>query len=188
VISTPRVLATSRSSAHGFSKQPQASIFVLANEGVEGDAHSGRTAQHLYLKRKNAAAPNLCQVHLFASEMLDELAAQGFSISPGDLGENLLTRGVDLIDLPLGTRLRIGSDLLTSSILEVTGLRTPCSQIDAFRPGLQSLLYGPPLPGEDKRSLRAGIMTIVLRSGSIHPNDLIQVALPLEPHQALGPV
>lgn len=184
----PFVVATSSSSTHGFSKQPQPSITLIAKEGVEGDAHRGRTVQHLYLKRKNAAAPNLCQVHLFASEMLDELATKGFHLSPGDLGENLLTRGIDLIHLPLATHLAIGPDPLTAPILEVTGLRTPCTQIESFRPGLQQLLYGPPAPGTQKRSLRAGIMTIVLRSGLIHPNDPILITLPPQPHQPLGPV
>jgi MOSC domain-containing protein YiiM len=184
----PTVIATSSSSTHGFSKQPQPSLTLIANEGVQGDAHSGRTVQHLYLKRKNPTAPNLCQVHLFAAEMLDELAAKGFPLSPGDLGENLLTRSIDLIHLPLGTHLTIGPDPLTAPILEVTGLRTPCTQIDNFRPGLQQLLYGPPNPGTTKNSLRAGVMTIVLRSGTIHPNDPIHITLPPEPHQPLGPV
>jgi MOSC domain-containing protein YiiM len=184
----PTIIATSSSSAHGFSKQPQPYLTLIANEGVEGDAHSGRTTQHLYLKRKNAAAPNLCQVHLFAAEMLDELAAKGFPLSPGDLGENLLTHGLDLLNLPLGTRLTIGPDPITAPILEVTGLRTPCTQIETFRPGLQQHLYGPPNPGNPKKSLRAGIMTIVLRGGPIHPNDPIHTTLPPEPHQPLGPV
>jgi MOSC domain-containing protein YiiM len=184
----PTVLATSRSSAHGFSKQPQPSITLIANEGVEGDAHRGSTVQHLYLKRKNAAAPNLCQVHLFASEMLDELAAKGFSLTPGDLGENILTRGIDLIHLPLGTHLALGPKPTTAALLQVTGLRTPCTQIETFRPGLQALLYGPPAPDTKKKSLRAGIMTIVLRGGTIHPNDPIHITLPPEPHQPLGPV
>jgi MOSC domain-containing protein YiiM len=184
----PTVIATSRSTLHGFSKQPQPHITLIANEGVEGDAHRGRTVQHLYQVRKNPSAPNLCQVHLFASEMLDELAAAGFPLSPGDLGENLLTRGIDLIHLPLGTHLTIGPDPTTAPILEVTGLRTPCTQIETFRPGLQSLLYGPPNPGSTKKTLRAGIMTIVLRAGTLHPNDPIQVTLPPEPHAPLGPV
>jgi MOSC domain-containing protein YiiM len=184
----PTIVSTSRSSTHGFSKQPQPSITLIANEGVEGDAHRGRTVQHLYHQRRNPSAPNLCQVHLFAAEMLDELAAQGFPLSPGDLGENLLTLGIDLLHLPLGTHLTIGPDPLSAPILEVTGLRTPCIQIETFRPGLQELLYGEPAPGTDKKSLRAGIMTIVLRAGTIHPNDPIHITLPPRPHQPLGPV
>ncbi len=175
------ILTTSRGETHGFSKQPQPSLTLIANEGIEGDAHRGRTVQHLYLKRKNAAARNLCQVHLFAAEMLDELAAAGFSLQPGDLGENLLTRGIDLIHLPLGTQLTIGPDPNTAPILEVTGLRTPCTQIETFRPGLQQLLYGPPRPGTTRKTLRAGIMTIVQRGGTLHPNDPIQITHPPPP-------
>ena len=183
----PTVIATSRSETHGFSKQPQPYLTLIANEGIQGDAHSGRTVQHLYLKRKNAAAPNLCQVHLFAAEMLDELAAKGFPLAPGDLGENLLTRGLDLLHLPLGTQLTFGSDPNTAPILEVTGLRTPCAQIDTFRPGLQQHLWGP-RDASGQRPRRAGIMATVQRGGLIRPNDPIQITLPPEPHQPLGPV
>jgi len=184
----PTILATSRSTRHGFSKQPQPSITLIANEGVEGDAHRGRTVQHPYQVRKNPSAPNLCQVHLFASEMLDALAAAGFPLAPGDLGENLLTQGIDLIHLPLGTHLTIGPDPTTAPILEVTGLRTPCTQIETFRPGLQALLYGPPAPNTTRKTLRAGIMTTVLRGGPIHPSDPIHLTLPPPPHHPLGPV
>jgi MOSC domain-containing protein YiiM len=182
------ILATSRSATHGFSKQPQSSLTLLTNEGVEHDAHRGRTVQHLYLKRKNPTAPNLCQVHLFAAEMLAGLATLGFDIHPGDLGENLLTQGIDLLALPLHTQLHIGPNPATAAILEVTGLRTPCAQIDSFRPGLQQHLYGPPAPNTTKPTLRAGIMSTVLRGGDIHPNDPIHISLPAQPHQPLGPV
>jgi MOSC domain-containing protein YiiM len=184
----PTLLATSLGPTHGFSKHPQPYLTLIANEGIEGDAHRGRTVQHLYLKRKQPAALNRCQVHLFASEMLDELATKGFPLSPGDLGENLLTRGLDLLNLPLGTHLTIGPDPATAPILEVTGLRTPCTQIDTFRPGLQQHLYGPPLPGTKKRTLRAGIMATVLRGGTLHPNDPILATLPPKPHHPLSPV
>jgi MOSC domain-containing protein YiiM len=179
----PTILSTSRSTTHGFSKQPQPHIRLLANEGVEHDAHRGRTAQHLYLKRKDPTAPNLCQVHLFASEMLTELATLGFDLNPGDLGENLLTQGIDLLALPLHTQLHIGP----AALLEVTGLRTPCSQIDTFRPGLQQHLWGP-RDATGQRSRRAGIMTIVLTGGTVHPNDPLRIILPPQPHQPLGPV
>jgi MOSC domain-containing protein YiiM len=179
----PTILSTSRSTTHGFSKQPQPHIRLLANEGVEHDAHRGRTAQHLYLKRKDPTAPNLCQVHLFASEMLTELATLGFDLNPGDLGENLLTQGIDLLALPLHTQLHIGP----TALLEVTGLRTPCSQIDTFRPGLQQHLWGP-RDATGQRSRRAGIMTIVLTGGTVHPNDPLRIILPPQPHQPLGPV
>jgi len=176
------VVATSLCEQHGFSKQPQARIRLIVGEGVEGDAHCGRTVQHLYRVRQDPTQPNLCQVHLFASEMLDELATKGFTVQPGEIGENLLTSGIDLLSLPLGTLLYIGE-----TTLEVTGLRTPCSQIDGHRSGLQQLLWGK-RDAKGQRARRAGIMTIVLTGGLIHPNDPIRVELPPEPHQPLGPV
>jgi MOSC domain-containing protein YiiM len=179
-----KVLSTSSSPHHGFSKQPQPHLTLIANEGIKNDAHRGATTQHLYLKRKNPTQPNLAQVHLLSSELLSELASKGFPLSAGDLGENLLTQGIDLLNLPRHTHLHIGPE----AILEVTGLRTPCSQIDAFRPGLQQHLWGPPLPGTTKKTRRAGIMAIVHRGGLIHPNDPIQITLPPQPHQPLGPV
>jgi MOSC domain-containing protein YiiM len=181
---TPTVLNLASSPHHGFSKLPQPHLVLIANEGIENDAHRGTTTQHLYLKRKNPTRPNLAQVHLLSSELLDELAEKGFALNPGDLGENLLTHGIDLLTLPLHTRLHIGPE----AILEVTGLRTPCSQIDAFRPGLQQHLWGPPTPGSRKKTRRAGIMATVHRGGIIHPNDSIQITLPSKPHQPLGPV
>jgi MOSC domain-containing protein YiiM len=176
------VVATSLCEEHGFCKKPQTHIRLIAGEGVEGDAHRGRKVQHLYLMRQNPEAPNLCQVHLFASEMLDELTAKGFTVQPGEIGENLLTQGVDLLSLPLGTLLHIGE-----TTLEVTGLRTPCSQINGHRSGLQQLLWGA-RDAKGQRTRRAGIMTIVLTGGLIHPNDSIRIELPPEPHQPLGPV
>ena len=181
--SAPAIEAVSRAPQHGFSKTPQPRITLIAGEGVEGDAHRGRTTQHLYRVRLNPAQPNLCQVHLFAAEMLEELAAAGFAISPGDLGENILVRGLDLLTLPTGTRLHLGNE----AIVEVTGLRTPCSQVDKFRSGLQQHLWGPRnLLG--KKTRRAGIMSIVLNGGDVLPGDRIHVELPPTPHQPLGPV
>jgi MOSC domain-containing protein YiiM len=179
-----RILSTSSARTHTFSKHPQPHLTLITNEGIEHDAHRGRTAQHLYLKRKNPTAPNLAQVHLLSSELLAELAILGFAINPGELGENLLTAGLDLLALPRGTHLHIGPQ----AILEVTGLRTPCSKIDAFRPGLQQHLWGPPLPNTTQKTRRAGIMATVHRGGQIHPNDLIHITLPPKPHHPLGPV
>jgi MOSC domain-containing protein YiiM len=178
------IVAVSLSPAHGFSKQPQAHILLIAGEGVEGDAHRGATVQHLYLKRKDATAPNLCQVHLFAEEMLSELATAGFPVAPGEIGENILTTGLDLLTLPLGTHLHLGP----KAIVEVTGLRTPCSQIDAHRRGLQQHLWGPPAPGGRQKTRRAGVMAIVLQGGLVHPNDTIRIQPPVPPHRLLGPV
>jgi MOSC domain-containing protein YiiM len=176
------VVATSLCEEHGFCKQPQPHIRLIAGEGVEGDAHRGHKVQHLYRVRQNPHAPNLCQVHLFAAEMLDELATKGFIVQPGEIGENLLTQGIDLLSLPLGTLLHIGE-----TTLEVTGLRTPCSQIEDHRSGLQQLLWGE-RDAKGQRARRAGIMTIVLTGGLVRPNDPIRVELPPEPYQPLGPV
>ncbi len=177
------VEAVSRSTAHGFSKTPQPYLRLIPGEGVEGDAHRGVTVQHLYLMRRDPTQPNLCQVHLFAAEMLDELATKGFHINPGELGENILTRGVDLLSLPLGTRLLLGAN----AVVEITGLRTPCSKIDDFRAGLQQHLWGE-RDVTGKKVRRAGIMSIVLTAGEVMPGDTIQVELPPQPHQLLGPV
>ncbi|WP_263379133.1 MOSC domain-containing protein [Granulicella paludicola] len=182
-MTSPTIIALACSSRHGFSKQPQLSLRLIAGEGIEGDAHRGTTTQHLYLKRKNPTQPNLAQVHLFAAEMLDELAAKGFPLQPGDIGENLLTRHLDLLTLPRSTRLHIGPE----AILEVTGLRTPCSQVDKHASGLQQLLWGD-RDATGQRTRRAGIMSIVLTGGLIHPDDPIRVELPPEPHEPLGPV
>jgi MOSC domain-containing protein YiiM len=180
----PSVLAVSRSELHGFSKRPQAGIQLIAGEGVEGDAHRGVTTQHLYLQRKHPALPNLCQVHLLAVELLTELAAKGFPLQPGELGENILTCGIDLLQLPAKTHLHLGQHAL----VEITGLRTPCSQIDAHRRGLQRHLWGAPQPGSTARERRAGVMSIVLQGGLVRPNDPIRIQLPPGPHLPLGPV
>jgi MOSC domain-containing protein YiiM len=179
----PTIFAISRAAQHGFSKQPQPSLRLIAGEGIEGDAHRGVTTQHLYLKRKDPTLPNLCQVHLIASELLEELAVKGFALEPGELGENILTSGIELLALPRGTLLHLGQE----AIVEVTGLRTPCSQIDGHRKGLQEHLWGE-RDATGKRPRRAGIMSIVLSGGVIHPNDAIRVTLPPGPHQPLGPV
>ena len=180
------VSAVASSPRHGFSKQALASIRLLAGEGVEGDAHRGTTVQHLYQKRRDPAQPNLSQVHLFAAEMLDELATKGFALSPGELGENVLTRGLDLLQLPCGTQLHLGSD----AVVQLTGLRTPCSLIDKPRRGLQQHLWGTVSSGSKGkgRTRRAGVMAIVLASGLVHAGDGIHLTLPPPPHRALGPV
>lgn len=179
----PSVHSVSRSPAHGFSKEPQPFLRLIAGEGVEGDAHRGRTTQHLYLKRKDPTRPNLAQVHLLALEMLEELAAKGHTVRPGKLGENLLTTDMELLSLPLGTRLHVGVE----AVLEVTGLRTPCSKIDSFQPGLQKHLWGE-RDASGQRPRRAGVMSVVLTGGEVRPGDNIRVELPPLPHVPLGPV
>jgi MOSC domain-containing protein YiiM len=167
----PIVVAVSSNSAHTFSKPNQAGIRVLPGLGVEGDAHLGTTVQHLSRMAVDPTQPNLRQVHLLHSELFDELRDAGFAVAPGDIGENITTRGIDLLNLPVGAVLRIGG----SAVIEVTGLRTPCAQIDDFQPGLLAAVRGP----------KTGIMSIVLAAGEIRPGDPIHVELPPPPHRRL---
>jgi len=177
------VVSVSRSATHGFSKQVQPCIRLIAGEGVEGDAHRGRTTQHLYLKRRDPALPNLTQVHLLAAEILDELSATGDPVLPGECGENILTLGCELLGLPVAATLHIGAD----AVVEVTGYRTPCIRMDRFQPGLQQRMWTP-AGAAGKRTPRAGIMGVVRVGGMVHPGDAIRVVLPPGPHRALGPV
>lgn len=175
----PRVLAVHRSAQHAFSKQTQAAITLLTGLGVEGDAHLGVTVQHLSRVRRDPTQPNLRQVHLIRAELLEELAGRGFEVAPGALGENVTTRGVDLLGLPEGTCLRIGPN----AVVEVTGLRNPCAQIDEFRRGLLKQVVYPDGAGGVVR--RAGIMGVVRAGGMVRPGDQIAVDLPPRPHRAL---
>ena len=177
------MVAVSLAPRHGFAKQVQLSIRLLEGEGVEGDAHRGTTVQHLYQARRDPTQPNLCQVHLFAAEKLEELAEAGFALGPGEMGENVLTHGLDLLQLPRHTRLRLGAE----AVVEITGLRTPCSQIDKYRAGLQALLWGPG-DARGKRDRRAGVMAVVVASGELFPGDLLVAEMPPKPHLRLGPV
>ena len=176
------VTAVSQSTAHEFSKQPQESIRLVAGLGVDGDAHSGKTVQHRSRVARDPSQPNLRQVHLLHAELHDELQAAGFCVSAGDMGENITTRGMDLLGLPTGTRLHLGA----SAVVEVTGLRNPCSQLDAFQPGLTAAVLDHDADGALIR--KAGVMGIVLTSGEVQPGDAIHVTLPPEPHQPLKPV
>ena len=178
-----RVVAVSRAPRHGFAKQPQEAIRLIAGEGVEGDAHRGTTVQHLYQVRRDPNRPNLCQVHLFPAEKLAEVTEGGFTLGPGEIGENVLTQGVDLLRLPRGTLVRLGME----AVVEITGLRTPCTQIDGYRKGLQKLFWGP-RDAKGKRERRAGVMAVVRAGGTVLPGDAMTLELPPEPHLPLGPV
>ena len=182
-IVAPTIVAVSRCRQHGFAKQPEPAIHLIAGEGVEGDAHRGTTVQHLYQVRRDPSRPNLCQVHLFAAEMLAELAGKGYGLQPGEIGENILTAGLDLLALPQGTLLYLGAE----AVVEVTGLRTPCSQIDGYRAGLQKHLWGP-RDAKGKRTRRAGVMGIVLQGGEVRSKGTIRIEHPPGPHKPLGPV
>ncbi len=176
------VTAVSRSGTHTMSKPNAASITLVSSLGVEGDAHQGETVKHRSRVAKDPSQPNLRQVHLIHAELHDELRDAGFTIAPGQMGENVTTRGVDLLALPVGTRLRLGE----SAVVEITGLRNPCAQLDGIQPGLMKATLDRDAAGNLIR--KAGIMGIVLAGGVVCPGDVIQVELPRAPHQALGPV
>jgi MOSC domain-containing protein YiiM len=180
--STARVLAVSLRHGHHFSKTPGLSIRLLKGLGVAGDAHMGETVKHRSRVRKDPTAPNLRQVHLIHAELFDELAAKGFSVKPGDLGENVTTSGIDLLGLPTGTRLHLGA----SAVVEVTGLRNPCIQLNTFQKGLMAATLDKGAAGNLIR--KAGIMSIVLSDGDVRPGDAVRVELPELPHQTLKPV
>ena len=177
-----RVLGVNRDSAHRFSKLPAVDITLVPGVGVVGDAHAGVTVQHLSRMRRDPSAPNLRQVHLIAAELLDELTTAGFSVAPGRLGENVTTSGIDLLALPTGTQLRLGSDAL----IEVSGLRTPCVQLDRYQPGLQRAVLDRAPEGSLIR--RAGVMAVVLGGGTVRPGDAITVTLPDGDPRPLEPV
>ncbi|GGP25521.1 MOSC domain-containing protein [Silvimonas amylolytica] len=169
----------SLSPAHTFSKPNVASIHLLTGLGVEGDAHMGVTVKHRSRVAADPTQPNLRQVHLIHGELHDELASAGFNLQPGEMGENITTRGIDLLSLPQGTRLRIGPEVM----IEVTGLRNPCGQLDHHKQGLTAAVLGRDKEGNLMR--KAGVMGIVICGGGIRPGDAIHVVLPPLPHRKL---
>lgn len=180
-MSGPRVIGLARSGAHGFSKQRCGTLTLVAGLGVSGDAHAGETVQHLSRIRKDSPQPNLRQVHLIHAELFDELAAHGFALAPGDLGENVTTRGIDLLGLPEGTRLRMGD-----AIVRITGLRNPCAQIEAFRPGLLAHMIRKRPDGSLER--KCGVMGVVERGGEVAVGAVIEIEQAPAPHRPLVPV
>jgi MOSC domain-containing protein YiiM len=161
------------------SKPSRDSITLLAGLGVDGDAHMGETVKHRSRVRRDPTQPNLRQVHLIHSELHDELRAAGFGVTEGQMGENVTTRGLDLLGLPAGTRLRLGSD----AVVEVTGLRNPCNQLDGLQEGLMAATLDRDADGNLIR--KSGIMGIVLEGGEVCPGDPIEAELPAEPYTAL---
>ncbi len=173
-----QVVGVQVNSAHSFSKTPQDTITLIENFGVQGDAHAGPNDQHLFHIRRYGQQPNLRQVHLIHSEFFDDVSTKGHTVLPGDLGENIATRGVDLLGLPTGARLLIGAE----AIVELTGLRNPCVQIENFQSGLLAHCKEVTPTGVARKT---GVMGIVLRGGQVSKNDTITVELPPEPHQPL---
>jgi len=178
----PVVIAVCRDSHHRFSKTVADEIVLLAGLGVEGDTHAGVTVQHRSRVAVDPTQPNLRQVHLIHAELHDELRAQGFTVESGQMGENITTRGIDLLALPARTRLRLGPQ----AIVEITGLRNPCSQINVFRPGMLKAVLHKDEHGDLVR--KAGIMGIVLRGGAVKTGDTILVEFPEPPRLPLDRV
>ena len=176
------VVAVSRSARHTMSKPNEESIRLLAGLGVEGDAHSGASVKHRSRVKRDASQPNLRQVHLIHAELHDELREAGFRISPGQMGENVTMRGIDLLGLPTGARLHLGG----TAVVEVTGLRNPCGQLNGIEPGLMAATLGRDENGDLVR--KAGIMGVVIAGGEVRPGDRVRVELPPLPHHPLAPV
>ena len=176
------ITAVSLSEGHSFSKPNQQSIRLIAGVGVEGDAHSGVTVKHRSRVKRDPTQPNLRQVHLIHAELHDELNARGFNVSAGQMGENITTRGVDLLGLPTGTRLHLGKE----AVVEITGLRNPCYQLDDFQQGLLKACIDHDEEGNLIR--KAGVMGVVLVGGEVFPNDSIRVEYPEGTYRSLQPV
>jgi len=175
---SPRVVGVQINKKHVFSKTPTDSIRLIENFGVEGDAHAGATDQHLYHIKRYGQRPNLRQVHVIQAELFGEVGEKGHIVRPGDLGENVATRNVDLLNLPTGTRLRLGP----AAVIELTGLRNPCHQIESWQPGLLKHVAEMKLAGLVRK---AGVMSIVLKGGDVRPGDPIEIELPPLPHEPL---
>lgn len=177
-----QVIAVHSSTKHLFSKETVREIELVAGHGVLGDAHYGKTVQHRSRVAKDPTQPNLRQVHLLHEELLSELGAKGLVVTPGQMGENITTRGIDLLALSAGSRLRFGD----AALVEITGLRNPCVQIERFRTGLLAAVLGRSPDGLLVR--KAGVMGVILRSGFVRPGDSIAVAHTPSEHEALQPV
>jgi MOSC domain-containing protein YiiM len=177
-----RVVAVHAGRTHTFSKAARLSVTLLAGLGVAGDAHCGATVRHRSRLARQAGQPNRRQVHLIHEELLRELAGRGFRVRPGELGENVTTQALGLLQLPAGTRLQLGE----TAVVELTGLRNPCVQIDRFQPGLMSAVLDRDERGRPVR--KSGVMAVVTVGGVVYQGDPIQVVLPDLPYRPLAPV
>jgi MOSC domain-containing protein YiiM len=181
-LSAGLVIAVSAKPKHGVDKTNRLVVRLIAGEGVEGDAHCGPTVKHRSRWRRDASQPNIRQVHLIHAELHDELAVRGFDLAPGLMGENITTRGVDLLGLPAGAMLRLGDE----AVVELTGLRNPCYQLDQLRPGLMAACLDKAADGALIR--KAGVMAVVLAGGEVRAGDIITVETPPDPFLGLKPV
>ena len=179
---TGKVAAVSRSATHTLTKSNQGMIRLLEGLGVENDAHAGTTVKHRSRVARDPHQPNLRQVHLIHAELHDALRGRGFTLSAGQMGENITTEGIDLLGLPTGTRLRLGD----TAVVEITGLRNPCAQLEEIRPGLMAAVLDRDAQGSLIR--KAGIMAVVVAGGLVRPGDAIAIELPPLPHHPLEPV
>jgi MOSC domain-containing protein YiiM len=178
----PRVVAVSKDGEHRFSKPVVDAVTLVAGWGIEGDAHAGTTVQHRSRVARDPSQPNLRQVHLLHTELFAEVAEAGFTVEPGQMGENVTTSGIDLLGLPEGTVLHLGDD----ASVRVTGLRNPCQQINGFEPGLLRAVLGRAEDGTVER--KGGVMSVVLTGGTVRPGDRIRVELPDGERRPLQPV
>jgi len=178
-MSAATVIAVASDSGHNFSKPTLSAITLIAGIGVEGDAHAGRTVQHLSDKKKNPEAPNLRQVHFMHAELFDELAEQGITVLPGQMGENIVTRGIDVLNLPQGAEFHFPS----GAIVEVTGLRSPCKKLNTIHPDLLKAVVEKHPDGSVNK--KTGVMSVVLKGGAVSEGDEIKVILPKGEHKPL---
>lgn len=173
------VVAVSRSTTHTFSKQNQQSIQLLAGLGVEANAHMGDKVKHRSRLAVDPTQLNLRQIHIIHAELHDELQAAGFVVSAGQMGENITSHGINLLALPTDAQLYLGD----TAVVQLTGLRNPCAQLDQFQAGLMAAVLGRDEHGKLIR--KAGVMGIVIIGGVVKPGDTIRVELPPKPHQPL---
>lgn len=177
----PKVITVASDTNHNIGKPVRERIKLIAGWGVEGDAHAGKTIQHRYDKKRNPNAPNLRQVHLMHSELFDQMQASGMTVGPGQMGENITTRGIDILNLPRGTQLKIGE-----AVIEVTGLRNPCKYLNKIAPGLIKACLA---KHEDGTNFpQSGVMGIILAGGDVKAGDAIQIIRPPKPYERLKPV
>ena len=176
------VVAVSSKPTHGVRKLQRERVTLIAGHGVEGDYHAGEFVRHRSRAARDPKQPNLRQVHLMHAELFDELAELGIAVGPGDMGENVTTRGLALLDLAPGTRLHLGS----SAIVEITGCRNPCAQLNDVD---ERLLAQVAQKADDGSIIRkAGIMGVVIAGGDVRASDPIRAEAPADAKARLQPV
>jgi MOSC domain-containing protein YiiM len=181
-VAEPTVIAVCSKETHGVRKLQRAAVKLVVNHGVEGDYHAGALVRHRSRVARDPQQPNLRQVHLMHAELFDELSAIGIDVAPGDMGENITTRGLPILDLTPGTRLHLGD----SAIVEITGCRNPCAQLNDIDQRLLAQVAQKAADGSIIR--KAGIMGIVIVGGVVRPGDAIRVEAPANTSARLEPV